>query len=121
MPLSEAPDMRLRRARQGIWEPHQYLPDIHWDDPPLVLHDHCGSCGDVAVLNILRICQPCNFQAKLPTISIQGTPWALAEVRRQYGHRGESSPSDQQKKMRRDALDDEWRQTHGLSVGEVPK
>ena len=98
--LYAVPDARIRRARQGHWEP--YHPTTE-DGEELSYHDHCKDCGAVKTLNVLKQCKECCFMEKIGTIAIVAEPWALREVRRLHGENGVSHIGDQNRKANREA------------------
>lgn len=88
-----------RRATQGHWEPSPLCFD-------------CCRCGSDVPVNILGYCANCAFVLKLPSLTILAEPWALREVRRQYGHAGES---DRRDRYRKDAHAEEMTRRYGAA------
>ncbi len=78
---------KIRRARLCHWE--RFCANT------------CKDCGCDRDVNILRQCQFCCWKEKLGSLSIVAEPAALREVRRQYGHAGESGAEDNERKYRR--------------------
>lgn len=85
-------DWPLRRAQRGIWE---------YSLEGTARYDFCQTCGAPEALNVLGICQACNFKDKMGSIGIIAEPVALRMVRREHGINGESNRADRERKVRR--------------------
>lgn len=74
--------------RRGGWE----VFDTGW----------CTTCGRLGDRDSDLLCRDCAFVAKAKTLTFLAEPWALREVRRQYGVSGETNRASEYAKARRE-------------------
>ena len=121
-PTKTPPDMRLRRAKQGHWEPCALglmpgddgeLQDQYWQDD-------CEVCGGNFVLNILGVCRACNFKEKLASLTVIAEPAVLKDIRREHGIAGETNPWDAKvKQAKAEKMDEDVARAKGAMTREA--
>lgn len=103
--LRVIPNFARRRALQGHWEQHTTTLS---DGNVLDYYGYCrGGCHSSQLLNILEICQACNFKDKMSSLTIIAEPWGLREVRKQFGHGGETNRLSEYNKEKKHEADTE--------------
>jgi len=103
--LRPVPDFALRRARLGHWEQAQVRLS---DGSAIDYYGYCrGGCNASQLLNMLEICQACNYRSKLASLTVVAAPWGLREVRKDFGHHGETDRKSEYNKQKKHESDTE--------------